>query len=411
MKIVDEPPKPIRALLRIATFRRFAAANLISATGSAMAPLALAYAVIEQGGGAGSLGVVLATNTVPTIVFLLAGGLFADRLSRSLLLFAGNLLAAGAQGALAVTVATGHATTVSIAACGFVSGTAASFVFPAAQGAVAQIVPAQQLQQANALLRLPGNAVKVLGPVVGGVLVAAGGAAWALAWDAVTFAVAAVLLLGLRLDAPLVAPGGVLSDLRAGWAGFWSRTWLWTYTAVGTVLVAAWLAGFQLLGPLVAAEQYAGARDWGLIQAAFTCGLLVGTLVCLHWKPYRLLTVAVVAAGALALPLAAMACTVPLPLVLSATALAGVGLDVAIVAWATAFQQRVPQAEQGRMSAFNGVGERLAIPMGYLIAALAAHSWSSQAVLLACAGMIAAATVLNLCVPDVYRINRLTEQA
>jgi hypothetical protein len=185
---------------------------------------------------------------------------------------------------------------------------------------------------------------------------------------------------------------------------------LWTYTAVGTVLVAAWLAGFQLLGPLVAAEQYAGARDWGLIRAAFTCGLLVGTLVCLRWKPYRLLTVAVVAAGALALPLAAMACTVPLPLVLPATALAGVGLDVAIVAWATAFQQRVPQAEQGRMSAFNGVGERLAIPMGYLIAALA-HSWSSRAVLLACAGMIAAATVLNLCVPDVYRINRLTEQA
>ncbi|MFC8822842.1 MFS transporter [Streptomyces rochei] len=411
MKIVDAPPKPIRALLRIATFRRFAAANLISATGSAMAPLALAYAVIEQGGGAGSLGVVLATNTVPTVVFLLAGGLFADRLSRSLLLFVGNLLAAGAQGALAVTVATGHATTVSIAACGFVSGTAASFVVPAAQGAVAQIVPAQHLQQANALLRLPGNAVKVLGPVVGGVLVAAGGAAWALAWDAVTFAVAAALLLGLRLDAPLVAPGGVLSDLRAGWTGFWSRTWLWTYTAVGTVLVAAWLAGFQLLGPLVAAEQYAGARDWGLIQAAFTCGLLVGTLVCLRWKPYRLLTVAVVAAGALALPLAAMACTVPLPLVLPATALAGVGLDVAIVAWATAFQQRVPQAEQGRMSAFNGVGERLAIPMGYLIAALAAHSWSSQAVLLACAGMIAAATVLNLCVPDVYRINRLTEQA
>lgn len=328
MKIVDEPPKPIRALLRIATFRRFAAANLISATGSAMAPLALAYAVIEQGGGAGSLGVVLATNTVPTVVFLLAGGLFADRLSRSRLLFMGNLLAAGAQGALAVTVATGHATTVSIAACGFVSGTAASFVVPAAQSAVAQIVPAQQLQQANALLRLPGNAVKVLGPVVGDVIVAAGGAAWALAWDAVTFAVAAVLLLGPRLDAPLVAPGGVLSDLRAGWAGFWSRTWLWTYTAVGTVLVAAWLAGFQLLGPLVAAEQYAGARDWGLIQAAFTCGLLVGTLVCLRWKPYRLLTVAVVAAGALALPLAAMACTVPLPLVLPATTLAGGGLDV-----------------------------------------------------------------------------------
>ncbi|MER5585245.1 MFS transporter [Streptomyces asoensis] len=410
MTTADDVPKPIGTLFRIPGFRRYVSADLISATGSAMAPLALAYAVIGQGGGAGSLGVVLATNTVPTIVFLLVGGLFADRLSRSRLLFVGNLLAACAQGALAVTVATGHATTASIAACGFVSGTSASFIVPAAQGAVAQIVPEEHLQQANALLRLPGNAVRVLGPVVGGVLVAASGAAWALAWDACTFAVAAVLLLGLRLDAPLVTSEGVLRDLRAGWAGFWSRTWLWTYTAAGMILVAAWLAGFQLLGPLVAEEQYAGARDWGLVQAAFTAGLLAGTVVCLRWKPYRLLAVAVVAAGALALPLAALACAVPLALVLVAVVLAGVGLDIAIVAWTTAFQRHVPPTEQGRMSAFNGVGERLAIPVGYLITALAAHSWSTQAVLLTCAGMIAAATVLNLCVPDVYRINRRTDR-
>ncbi|MEU9444481.1 MFS transporter [Streptomyces sp. NPDC048304] len=254
-----------------------------------MAPLALAYSVIEAGGGAGSLGLVLATNTIPTIVFLLAGGLFADRVSRSRVLFLGNLLAAGAQGALAVIVACGHATTVSIAACGFLSGTAASFIVPATQGAIAQIVPAEQLQQANALLRLSSNAVKVLGPVVGGVVVAAGSAASALAWDALTFAAAAVLLLGLRLGAPLTRPVGVLADLRAGWRSFWSRTWLWTYTAAGTVLVAAWLAGFQLLGPLVAARQYAGPRDWGLVPAAFASGLLAGTLVCLRWRPYRLL--------------------------------------------------------------------------------------------------------------------------
>ncbi|MEU0405672.1 MFS transporter [Streptomyces sp. NPDC006197] len=408
MKTVAESSKMISTPLEIGAFRRFASANLISATGSAMAPLALAYSVIEQGGGAGSLGLVLATNTVPTIVFLLMGGLFADRLSRSRLLFFGNLLAAGAQGALAVTVATGHATTTSIAACGFVSGTAASFIVPATQGAVAQIVPEEHLQQANALLRLPSNAVRVLGPVVGGFVVAASGAAWALAWDAFTFAVAAGLLLGLRLETPPTTSGGVLADLRSGWAGFWSRAWLWSYTAAGTVLVAAWLAGFQLLGPLVAARQYAGARDWGLIQAAFASGLLAGTLVCLRWKPYRLLMVAVATGGALALPLTAMACSVPLPLVLVAALLAGIGLDVAIVAWNTAFQQHVPQAEQGRMSAFNGVGERLAIPLGYLITALAAHSWDSQGILLACAGMIALATVLNLCVPDVYRVNRLT---
>ncbi|WDO05550.1 MFS transporter [Streptomyces murinus] len=131
----------------------------------------------------------------------------------------------------------------------------------------------------------------------------------------------------------------------------------------------------------------------------------------LRWKPYRLLAVAVVAGGGLALPPAAMAWGLPLPVVLVAAFLAGVGLDVAIVAWTTAFQQHVPSAEQGRMSAFNGAGERLAIPLGYLITALAVHAWSSQGVLLACAALIVAATVLNLCVPDLHRVNRVRREA
>ncbi|MEV5985142.1 MFS transporter [Streptomyces sp. NPDC052051] len=399
------PPTIRTAPLRSAAFRRFVLANLISATGSAMAPLALAYSVIGQGGGVGSLGLVLATNTVPTIAFLLMGGVLADRLSRSRILFLGNLLAAAAQGALAVTVATGAATTTTIAVCGFASGTAVALTGPAAQGAVSQIVPAEHLQRANALLRLPSNAVKVLGPAIGGLVVAVSGPAWALAWDALTFAAAALLLLGLRLDAPLTVTSA-LSDLRAGWTGFWSRTWLWTYTAAGTVLVAAWLAGFQLLGPVVAAQRYGGARDWGLTQAAFAAGLLGGTLVCLRWKPHRLLSVAVVTASGLALPLAALGCGLPLPWVLLAAVLAGIGLDIAIVAWTTAFQQHVDQAEMGRMSAFNSVGERLAIPLGYLITVCAADAWDNRTVLMACAGLIVVTTVLNLCVPDVYRINR-----
>ncbi|GAA4078763.1 MFS transporter [Streptomyces shaanxiensis] len=403
-KVAAELPARRATPLRSASFRRFVTASLISATGSAMAPLALAYSVIEQGGGAGALGVVLATNTVPTVVFLLMGGVLADRMSRSRLLFLGNLLAAVAQGALAAVVATGHATTLSIAVCGFVSGTAVAFTVPATQGAVAQIVPAEQLQQANALLRLPSNAVKVLGPAVGGVVVAVSGPAWALAWDALSFAVAALLLLGLRLDAPVTVTGA-LSDLRAGWHAFWSRTWLWTYTLAGTVLVAAWLAGFQLLGPVVAAERYAGARDWGLVQGAFAAGLLAGTVVCLRWRPYRLLAVAIVASLPLAVPLLVMGWGLPLPWLLLAVLLAGVGLDVAIVAWTTAFQRHVPQGELGRMSAFNSVGERLAIPLGYLLTALAAGAWDNRTVLVACAGLVVVSCVLNLCVRDVYRIN------
>ncbi|MGW7613022.1 MFS transporter [Streptomyces sp. NPDC054766] len=409
MKTAAQVPTARTAPWRSAAFRRFVLANLISATGSAMAPLALAYAVIGQGGGAGSLGLVLAVNTVPTVAFLLVGGVLADRMSRSRILLVGNLIAAAAQGALALIVLSGTASTGSIAACGFLSGVAVAFTVPAAQGVVNQLVAPEHLQQANALVRLPTNAVRVLGPVVGGLVVALCGPGWALTWDALTFLIAALLLHGLRLDAPVTA-NSPLSDLRTGWAGFRSRTWLWTYTVAGMVVVAAWLAGFQMLGPVLAARLYSGAGSWGLVQGAFALGLLAGALVCLWWKPYRLLVVAVSTASLLFLPLTAMGLGLPLPAVLFGALLAGAGLDVAIVAWTTAFQLHIPEDELGRAASFNSVGERFAIPLGYLLAALAAGTWSDRDVLLVCAGVIVATTVLNLCVRDVYRLNRTTEK-
>jgi hypothetical protein len=172
------------------------------------------------------------------------------------------------------------------------------------------------------------------------------------------------------------------------------------------VVVAAWLAGYQLLGPIVAAERYDGARAWGLVQGAFALGLLGGTVVSLRWRPYRLLAVALVGSLGIALTPAAMGLGLPLPYVLLATLLGGVMLDVAMVCWSTVLQQHVPQAEIGRMSSFNHVGELCAVPVGYLLTALTAPLWSASATMLTCAIIVVAATALNLLVPAVYRVNR-----
>ncbi|WP_406449714.1 MFS transporter [Streptomyces sp. NBC_00876] len=397
---------PAASPLRIPAFRRFLLANLVSATGSAMAPVALAFAVIGQGGGARSLGIVLTANTVPTLVLLLVGGVLADRMSRSRILFLGNLGAGAAQAAVAVLVATGAATTFAISVCACLSGVSTAFIAPAEQGIASRLVPKELLQQANALVRIPRNVVKIVGPVVGGFVVALTGPAWALGWDATTFVVAALLLLGLRLAGSVPSGSGVVADLRTGWEGFRSRTWLWSFTVAGTAIVAAWLAGFQLLGPLVADESYSGARSWGLVQGAFAAGLLVGTFVCLLWRPRRLMLVCVLAGSGIMLPLAALGLGLSLPWVLGAAAVAGIGMDVTIVAWSTVMQQQVPDEELGRLGAFNALGERIAIPVGYLLAAVASKYWSGQHILMVCSGIILAATVANVCVRDIYRIKR-----
>ncbi|TRV82149.1 MFS transporter [Streptomyces sp. 130] len=405
MTVGDQGASPLRS----PAFRRFLLAQLVSATGTAMAPVALAFAVIEQGGGARSLGIVLAANTVPALVLLLVGGVLADRVSRSRILFLGNLGAGAAQAAVAVLVATGTATTAAMSVCACASGAAAAFTTPAARGVVSRLVAPGRLQPANALIRVPRNAVKVAGPVVGGFVVSLAGPAWALGWDAVTFAVAALLLAGLRLAGAGPAGGqraGLVAELRHGWAGFRSRVWLWSYTLSGTAVVAAWLAGYQLLGPLVAERSYAGAGSWGLIQGAFAAGLLAGTFVCLLWRPRRLMLVAVVTSSGLFLPLAAMGLGLPLLWVLGAAVVAGAGMDVAVVAWSTAMQQQIPDAELGRLNAFSSLGEQLAIPLGYLVVAVASAYWSGGHILLVCSAVILAAGVANACVRDVRRIRR-----
>lgn len=198
-----------------------------------------------------------------------------------------------------------------------------------------------------------------------------------------------------------------MADLRQGWDGFKSRVWLWSYTLSGTAVVAAWLAGYQLLGPIVAARSYAGAGSWGLVQGAFAAGLLGGTFVCLLWKPQRLMLVCVVTSSGLMLPLAALGFGLSLPWVLAAAVVAGAGTDVAIVAWSTVLQQQVPDDELGRLSSLNSFGEQIAIPVGYLLVAATSAYWSSARILLVCSAVVLVAGVANACVRDVYRIRRV----
>ncbi|WP_159803237.1 MFS transporter [Arthrobacter zhaoguopingii] len=396
----------VRSPLALPVFRRVLASNLVSATGNGMAPIALAFAVLQIGGTPLNLGIVLAANSIPTIIFLIVGGISADRWSRISIIFVSNLGLGATQGLVAWAVLFGFASTPLIIAAA-VSGIFMAFNAPAAQGIVKQVVPEELLQQANSYLRLPGNVVRILAPVVGGVLVATAGAGWALLWDAVSFVIAALLIRGLKLGrTERSAPTSVVEDLKLGWQGFIGRTWLWTFTACGTVLVAFWLAGFQLLGPVLASLEYDGAGSWGLIHGALAFGLVAGTVVSLRWKPRHLLAVSVACSGALALPLLALGFQLPLWAVMGAAAFAGVALDVSIICWSTVLQQHIPDEVLGRVMAFNSIGERVAIPIAYVSIGALATSFSPGLLLLVCGIGIIAVTLINLGVRDVYRVNR-----
>ena len=188
-------------------FRLLFAGRVVSLAGTAIAPIALAFAVLDLTGSASDLGIVLAAGWMPQIVFILVGGVWADRLPRNVVMVGSNLLSGAAQGGVAFLLLTGRAELWHLVALGVARGVASSFFFPASQGLVPQTVSPGRLQQANALLRLSLNFTNIGGAALGGLLVAGVGSGWAIAFDGATYAASAAILARMRITASARAGG------------------------------------------------------------------------------------------------------------------------------------------------------------------------------------------------------------
>ena len=191
--------RPALAPLRSRPFRLLFGGRLADNLANAVAPIALAFAVLDLGGSPTVLGLVLAARTLPMVLLVLFGGVIADRLPRHLVLVVANAVSAGTQALVAVLLLTGTADLWHLAAIEAVNGMSSAFMMPASSGLTPETVPPDQLQPANALLRLGHNFSFVTGSAAGGALVAISGSGWAFAVDAVLFALGAVLLGRIRL--------------------------------------------------------------------------------------------------------------------------------------------------------------------------------------------------------------------
>jgi hypothetical protein len=349
-------------------YRRFVAARLVSQTGSSMAPLALAFAVLQIGGGAGGIGIVLAVSMVSQMLMLLLGGAVADRAPRGRIMIIAHLISGMQQAGVAALVVTGHARLWELIVAAAVSGCVGGFFGPAAQGMIRQLVDRDVLRQANALLRLTQNTIKVSAPAVAGVLIAVVGPGWAVAYDSATYILAAWMLSRVRVPLTPIPNKHLLTALREGWTDFASRRWLWIMVAQSAATCTPWLIGYQVLGPLQARNYLGGAAAWGLVVGGFAAGLITGSVVVLLLRPRRVALVACVAVASEALPLVALAAHAPLPLIVVAAFVTGIGLDVSINTFATYQQREVPAVMQARTSSYSLLGQQLPIPVGYLIA-------------------------------------------
>jgi predicted MFS family arabinose efflux permease len=355
--------------LRLRDFRLLFAGELISLLGTAVAPIALAFAILDLTGSATDLGYVLAAGWAPQVVFILVGGVLGDRLPRTLVMVGANLLSAAAQGVAAGLLLAGVAQVWQLALLQAVRGTATALFFPAAQAVVPEIVETELLQPANALIRLAQNSSTVLGAGIGGILVATAGPGWAIAFDAATYLASALILVWIRVTRVVREAGQtIVRDLIEGWNEFRSREWLWVIVVCASVGNLVATASFGVLGPLVAKLYLGGATAYGAILASQGAGFIAGGVLSLRWRPQRPLLVSVLFLLPTAAEIACYAAVRETAVIAAVGFVAGLGLEVFGVNWITALQQHVPRQVLSRVSSYDALGSFVFIPLGLVIA-------------------------------------------
>ena len=395
------------ALLRHRNYRYLVTGATISSLGSSIAPVALAFAVLDLGGSAAELGLVVAAYASAEVVTVLFGGVLGDRVPRQVMMQGSSAAAFLTHGVVAVALIGGWASIPMLTVIGIANGCLGALSGPSSSAMTRQTVPAAALPKAVAGRRLCQNGAQVVGFSVAGLLVAGFGSGWAIAIDAATFAVAAVgfgLIRVAALPTPESRPS-MLSDLGAGAAEVFRHTWLWLLIGQA-LLFHLFFGGAQaVLGPIVVGDDL-GRSAWGWALGALMGGFIVGGLVSLRWQPRRgLYAGTALLSHTAAFPLA-MALSDELPVLLLGAFLHGFGLELFSVNWDLSIQQNVAEDKLARVYSFDLVGSFVARPLGLVLTGPVAGVVGYDRWLLIVGAVMGGSSLLALLSPDVRRLVR-----
>lgn len=395
--------------LRERNFRLLWLGQTGSTFGDGLTFVAIAFAVIGLSGSATDIGLVFAAYSLPNVVFLLAGGVWADRLPRNLVMLTTDGVRAVVQAGLAYLLFSGTAEIWHLIVVAALHGTSSAFFLPAATGLMPQVVSQPRLQQAIALMAISRSLAFIVGPAVSGIIVAVSGPGWVFAIDSGTYVLSGITLAALRIDRPAAVTerASFISELAHGWREVRSRDWL-IASLLAFSLSNIGLGAFMVLGPLIIDRELGGAADWGLILTVGAFGALLGGAVALRWKPGRPLLV-----GFLVMLVGvsrAVALIPPLPVVVLALASLTTMMAITLsnTLWETVLQERIPQASLSRVSSYDWMVSLVFQPVAFaLVGPLADAIGEAQTLLIASAILVAGNAGILVLVPSVRRMKRL----
>jgi MFS family permease len=390
-------------------FRLFFTGQLVSLLGDAVTPFALAWAVLDLTGSARDLGFVIAANTAPLVIFLLVGGVFADRLPRRGVMLTADVARMAIQAATAALLLSHTAHVWELIVLQALAGTGTAFFNPASTGLTPMTVSAGRLQEANALRGMSMGLTQFAGPALAGILIVTVGPGYALAIDAASFGMSAFYLARLHLPEHVsLPPQSFGRDLLDGWRDFTARSWVWLVVisaSLGNMMSGAWL----VLAAVWIKNGHGGAGAWTAILVVSAVGGLAGGVTVLRLRPRRPLLLGSIAVLPNAAPMIVLALRLPWQVLIVTALVTGFGNMLFNTLWETTLQQHIPAASLSRVSAYDWFGSLLCEPLGVALAAVVAGGIGLSQTLWIAAAVNLVAVAALVAAPSVRQLQRLDE--
>jgi DHA3 family tetracycline resistance protein-like MFS transporter len=347
-------------LLRPLRERDFAllwAGMTISLLGDGIFLVAEAWQVYDLNNDPLALSLVGTAWTLGMVAFLLTGGLISDRADRRQVLILADLVRAAALLGMGVLSITGVIEIWHLVALSVFMGVGEAFFGPAFGAIVPDIVSAEMLVQANALQQLVQQAAaKLIGPAIGGFVVAAVGAGPAFLVDAATFGLSAIAIAALKVRSQAVERGrSARAELREGLAFVRHEPWLWATLIAASLSLLFFLGPLEVLLPyIIRNDLHAGAGGFGLVLAAAGAGAIVASLLVSQFGvPRRYLTFMYAAWAVATLPLIGYAFGASLWQFVALAVVYGACETGGMVVWGTLMSTRVPKDLRGRVHSLD----------------------------------------------------------
>jgi MFS family permease len=397
--------------LRHRDFRVLWAGMAVSLLGDGIFLIAIAWESYALWNAPAALSIVGIGMALPTVTFLLVGGIVSDRYERRRVMMCADGVRALTVGLLAVLVIAGalHFWELVVLVALYGSGTA--FFTPAFEAVVPDLLPGEELPAANSLDQFVRPiALRLAGPLLGGVLVSAG-AGLAFTVDAVSFGASLVAVAAIR-PRPVVRDetnASAVAAVKEGLRFIRKRVWLWGTLASAAIAYLLFLGPTEVLLPYVVKnELHASADTLGLVFAAGGVGA-VGSAIWMgsRGQPrrdvsfiYGTWTVATLAVAGYGLATAAWQLMVAC-LVFNALETAGT------IVWATLKQRHVPSSMLGRVSSLDWMISIGLLPLSFALTAPVAAAVGVRATLVGAAIVGAVVTLGALFLPGMRDLERI----